>query len=486
MTFNFIFIFPQSIGLNDITFSLDETSIVNNYLSFTGPSLYKPKDKPNFGGWKILRVDGDLSLVTANEILTKDNYFVFDASSVVSSKTDYTTRIYCDPAWTLGIGFNLYWDTFEPISAGPSYQVVTARFDVDPPTGAGAIFDIKGTYSDDAINLMPGSAFWDAFFGIYPVLLKDGVEVVKLDPNNYSKDINGNDVDITSGLAGDVMIAFPKRGLRIQQTANILEVSFTNNPNNPNYSYYAHNQDVFYVGAYQGFIDDDGKLRSLSDKAPTVKKTIGEFRTAAHLNGTNYEQFAFYQLTYLQAMYTIKYNWLNGAAALGNGHDKSGGTPYKSGLLNQQGFDFGVPGDDTQGLKFAGVEHFWGNAAQFIDGIVTDADGNYLISSSNYNDTGNGYMYKYTHDPIYNFVGKNGLCGKVAGTSQAGFAPIDDTYGTSTHYFCNDVSCHPSMSAFFGAGKGFGGFFNPGPYALNLNIASTVTGNNIGARLTYA
>lgn len=486
MVFNFTFIFPQALGLNNIEVSFDETSIVNNYLLFNGPSFYKPQNKPHFLGWKIVRTEGDLSLVSAENILTKNNRFIFDASNVVSNKTNYTTTIYCDIVWGLAIGFDMQWSTFEENNNSPQYQVVTARFNVNPPDGSNAIFDIKGTYSDDATNLMPGSAFWDAYFGIYPVLLKDGVEVIKLDPNNYSKDINGNDVDITSGLAGDVMIAFPKRGLRIQQTANILEVSFTNNPNDPNYSYYAHNQDVFYVGAYQGFIDGDGKLRSLNDKAPTVKKTIGEFRTAAHLNGINYEQFAFYQLTYLQAMYTIKYNWLNGAAALGNGHDKSGGTPYNSGLLNQQGFDFGVPGDDTQGLKFAGVEHFWGNAAQFIDGIVTDADGNYLISSSNYNDTGNGYMYKYTHDPVYNFVGKNGLCGKVAGTSQAGFAPIDDTYGTATHYFCNDVSCHPSMSAFFGAGKGFGGLFNPGPYSLNFNIASTATGNNIGARLTYA
>jgi len=150
------------------------------------------------------------------------------------------------------------------------------------------------SYEDDASEMSAGASAWDEFFGHYPVLMKDGVEVVKLNPNNYAEDINGNPVDIESGSAGDVMIAFPRRGLRITKSDdNKVTVSFTNDIANTDFTYYAHTHnkdlDTFYTGAYDGYIDSDGKLRSLSNKTPTASKTISEFRAAAQLNGDGYE-----------------------------------------------------------------------------------------------------------------------------------------------------------------------------------------------------
>jgi hypothetical protein len=96
------------------------------------------------------------------------------------------------------------------------------------------------TYEDKATSMTAKSEEWDKFFGYYPVLMKNGQEVVRLNPNDYSKDLNGNSVDITSGDAGDVMIAFPRRGLKISTSGNILRVSFTDNINNRDFKYYAH------------------------------------------------------------------------------------------------------------------------------------------------------------------------------------------------------------------------------------------------------
>ena len=85
------------------------------------------------------------------------------------------------------------------------------------------------SYADDAVNMEAKSSAWDEFFGHYPVLFANGAEVVKLNPNNYAQDINGNTVDITSGSVGDVMVAFPRRGLRLNtsEDGNTLTISFT-------------------------------------------------------------------------------------------------------------------------------------------------------------------------------------------------------------------------------------------------------------------
>jgi glucan phosphoethanolaminetransferase (alkaline phosphatase superfamily) len=57
----------------------------------------------------------------------------------------------------------------------------------------------------------------------------------------------------------------------------------------------------------RSFIDDNGALRSLSGKAPTVSVNLLETRAAARENGDGYEQLAFYQLLYLQCIFLMKY-----------------------------------------------------------------------------------------------------------------------------------------------------------------------------------
>lgn len=101
---------------------------------------------------------------------------------------------------------------------------------------------------------------------------------------------------------GDVMVRFPRKGLRIKTVGEKVYVSMTNKTDDPDFSYYAHSRgdsprDAFYLGAYLGF-EESGKLRSITGKASTGNKTIGDFRTIAQANGAGYEQLAFYQWTF--------------------------------------------------------------------------------------------------------------------------------------------------------------------------------------------
>lgn len=453
MIFNFIFTFPEVNDLNDIVVSFDDNHIQNNIISFQTPSFHKPKGQGSFEGWNITKVEGDFSLKIAHTPLTKNNNISFIANNINANQTTYNTTIYCKMVWTPAIVFNLTWDQFDNSSSNNG-KIMTISFDINSTD-----LSPKGIYSDDAINMVAGSPEWDDFFGHYPVLVKNGIEVVRLDPNDYSKDIQGNSVDIESGSSGDVMIAFPRRGLRISRNGSTISISFTAEANDSTYQYYAHTHnrdlDKFYVGAYNGFFDDNGRLRSLSGKIPTNSKSLPECREAAQLNGNNYEQFAFYQLVYLQAMFMMKYKNLDGQSSIGNGKEIVFGqaSDLITGSMNNKGLDWGDTTSTVLGMKFAGIENFWGNMDSWVDGIIGTL-GTQYTTTGNFDD--NSDTYEFTHP-----IGSASLLGipkDCIGTSEGGFImteriPLELNDGN--FYFCD----------WAGTGTGYGRFGSGGGWA---------------------
>lgn len=344
------------------------------------------------------------------------------------------------------------------------------------------------TYEDRAKSMEAESEEWDKFFGHYPVLMKNGKEVVRLNPNDYSKDLDGNSVDITSGNAGDVMIAFPRKGLRISTSNNILRVSFTDALNNSNYKYYAHtynnkNLDKFYVGAYEGYLDDNGALRSISGKKPTVSVSISDTRNAARLNGDGYEQFAFYQLLYIQCMFLMKYKSLNAQTALGrgrvdlssnNGDTSNSGT---SGETNTVGMDFGDQ-TGTNAMKFAGLENLWGSLYIWIDGCQTTSSRDYQLLTSNTFGSSNSSDY-ITITTTFN-SNTSGYLTKPIGTSEGGFL-LSSGGGSSTTYFCDMQYCNSSAIANYGGN--WAATDTAGIFFISFYDSTTTRVTHAGARL---
>ena len=154
------------------------------------------------------------------------------------------------------------------VSAAPqATRVMTVRIDTTDSNP-----DTCCTYMDDATSMSAKSSDWDDFFGHYPVLLTASGSETKLNPNNFAQTESGGTADITSGSAGDVMIAFPRRDIRIYTSGNYVYVSMTDDLGATNYTHYAHKKgssDVskFYYGAYKASnLSSVG--RSLSGKAP--------------------------------------------------------------------------------------------------------------------------------------------------------------------------------------------------------------------------
>ena len=335
------------------------------------------------------------------------------------------------------------------------------------------------TYADDAVGMTPGSDEWDKFFGHYPCLFKNGAEVGKLNPNNFAQFEDGTSADITSGSAGDVMIAFPKLGYKITSNDTTLIVSMTNGSNVEGYCYLAHTRgttvkDKFYLGAYMGYTLDS-KLRSLSGKNPVTSSKISEYRTSAQANGLGYDLNAYYQLVFRQCMYILKYKNLDSQTAVGQGYTSSSNSSIKiTGGTNNKGMDYGEDTGTLQ-MKLFGIEDFWGNCSELIDGIKSDSSRNILIATDEFGES-NSYINKGNSGFSSN---TDGYMKQVQGNSEMGFITKENGASSST-YFCDNSAIYNSRYGCFGGSLTNGS--KSGVFNFRISEMFTVY---IGTRLMY-
>lgn len=365
------------------------------------------------------------------------------------------------------------------ISGTPqSYRTMTAVIDLTNSNPLSAV-----TYADDAAGMTKGSADWDDFLGYYPVLLDaSGNELGKLNPNNYAQYEDGTSAPINTLGSYDVMVAFPKRGLKISTANNKVTISMTDDPDNADFKYYAHsygahnNCDLVYVGAYKASVSDN-KLYSCSGQSPLVSQTIGTFRTYANNRGEGYEQMTFYVRTYLAVMYILRFGNLNSQSAVGRGFVDGNSAATTTGQTDARGMNWGEATGKYQS-KCLGIEDMWGNVHEWIDGIFSDSVRNILtaIYNKNMNDTGSGYQNngQGATSNIGNYMSK------PQGTTETGFV-AKEVSGSTTTYFCDYAYLYASKVAYGGGYYGYADY--AGVFLLIVYPYASYADANIGGRL---
>lgn len=343
------------------------------------------------------------------------------------------------------------------------------------------------TYSNGATGKNPapvggGASNWDNVYPynqIKPCLLKNGIVQYYLNPNDYTKKIDGTASDITSGNDGDVMIEFPVIywNMISGSVVNIAKTAV-----DPSYKALAHTvgasvRDKIYIGAYLGS-EVNGKLRSLSGKTPAANQTIGAFRTLAQANGTGYQQLGYYQVLMLQHLFMLKYKNRDSQAALGRGFVDGNTAAINTGGTNTKGMDFGESTGKLQ-MKFLGIEDFWGNIRQWVDGLFSDANWNILISNqSTFNDTGAGYT-NFGQGATANV---SGYVSAIQGSTEKGFITKTGGGSETTHY-ADSGGLYASCLPYFG-GHGSNASY-AGAFSLYVSYSASSTNAYIGGRLVF-
>lgn len=333
------------------------------------------------------------------------------------------------------------------------------------------------TYEDDAKMMEKGSPEWDEFFGSKLVLFKDGKEVRELEDSELNN-LKPED--------GDVMVRFPRKGLRIKTVGEKVYISMTNAQNDPDFKYYAHSRgdsprDAFYLGAYLGY-EERRKLRSITGKAPTGNKTIGDFRTIAQANGVGYEQLAFYQWTFLQAMYVLKHGNLDSQTTLGKGNTSGSNYDKVTGETNGKGIDFGSTDDKTK-VRFQFIEDFFGTRGQWLDGFKLNSTSDAYVSNSDFSNSPTKYnTINVSICPKDSTVYPK----KAVGTSEGGFLAKEGGGSNTTYYpDYNYMTSNTSSSPFALVGGSASSGAAAGAFYFLANYSVSDSASMTGTRLMF-
>ena len=368
------------------------------------------------------------------------------------------------------------------------YRVMTVKINLSNSNPATC-----GSYADDASSMSFGKGAkavsdWQDFFQYKPCLFKDGKVVGYLNPNNFNKFENGTTADIESGESGDVMIQFPRRGLKISKSGKMLFVSMTDHPNDPNFKYYAHqrgntNKDYFYLGAYQGCFKGS-YFRSLAfgDIKADTYTSMSDMYKWANAQGNGYGIMSLYQVIYVQAMYILQFRGnLNSQSVLGfggsqlDGHHLSPGSGGKTtaGMLH---------GDNYNDAILFGLDDFYGNYNQYINCCYTDntcaiyATTDDRLPSDKYTKIGQCEFTSYA----------GGFLTDCAGTSELGFiGTTRSSYnsGSASTYFCDFGAVNPNSTMLFGGPTG--GNQHNGVFLMQFSAYRDNSNDEASARLQY-
>lgn len=287
--------------------------------------------------------------------------------------------------------------------------------------------------SVSTMNSWQGKRILDKF---KPCLIKPGATAPEyyLNKNNYNRRAEGSKAPILTGADGDVMVEAERMWFKLVKNGDFTATLYISEVELDGYKSFIGDQDVAYRGAYEASTSADGAMRSISGVAPAVNSTRARFRSYAKARGSEYSQNDYYLLRLWQCMYLLLYGTRDSQTAIGRGCSASGNSSaIKTGTMNAKPFCWGDSGG-SNGMKFLGVENFYGNVWEFVDGLtIVNHVCKITEDPSKYDDVGTSYEITAGAVPS----GESGSYIKeMRATNDAPFLP-SVVGGSETTYFCD-------------------------------------------------
>lgn len=374
------------------------------------------------------------------------------------------------------------------------------------------------TYLEDAVGMTPAymdftndvfdyGSWENAFFMPKPCMLKfDGTVDYYLDPSDYTKKADGTTSDIDDPTYnGNAMMEWGQNGKKIwmkivpdtndDTSASIYIADAQIDSEYHDWSF--HNSqgisaDHFYTAIYQGSLDANNKLRSISGTTTSYSKTMQQHIDYAKANNPsstemwNIECYSDRLLITMLCFLITK--TLNSSLAFGYGMTSislANMQAYINGTQNTKGLFYGTMSAAAAGdaIKIFGMENFYGGFFNRINGIIINygdfkvkntygiEDGSY---QEGYNIEGTGYK---SRDNITSTL--SGWISKYKFKDDCMIPFEVGQRGSSATYYCDYCTLEvnrPKNSVAFGgtydSGNVYSGltFFHSGAYSLPGSI----------------
>jgi hypothetical protein len=357
------------------------------------------------------------------------------------------------------------------------------------------------------------------------VINDSGVVQYYLDSLDSTKTISGGTAAL-DGSVGQVMVEIPKFYVKKTKVSNLntwwvadaplpgfsVHPAFIKNGVEVSYRYCGA-YDACYLDATDGLyksglnLDDltasldlaADKLGSVSGIFPIVGATRAECRSLAANRGTGWRQLDFYLVSAIQLLYLVEYGTFNSQLTLGAGNtattyaassvtqgDNGGSEAGKSNSLGNRSTNITTGASSgsraTAFMSYRGIENWFGNEWNWVDGMNIGESGNYKVWVTNddtdfADDTSSGYTEIGTALSTNNTFVTNILDISTAFIPSAGG-------GSSTTGLCDSYFVATGQRvALFGGNASDGA--NAGGFLWNLSHGSSLSDRSVGARLAF-
>lgn len=425
------------------------------------------------GSVPISETDGDLVLeVKRKDFGTYKNEYFVDTNLSPSNGDVYYYKAF--PMSTTGFyntnsanetdgieckNYNLYGFKLDQNESDPA-SMITYLSDCDNKYYESA----KMNYVTDKFDYGDWS---DAWFikNLKPCMLKyDGTVDYELNPNDYTKKLDGTASDVANtSYGGNAMVGIPKVYWKIVDNGdNTANIYFSDKQVDTDFHCWSHidnngNEiDYCYMPIYNGS-NVNSVLRSISGKAPMASQTATTEITYAKSNNTGSDIIWYIELfndrMLINLLLLLIGKSTDTKTVFGTGNNNSyvstSNTGIKNtGTMNTKGLFWGNQ-DNVSGVKVFGIEHWYGNIWRRIGGWINDkgtqkikmtygqSDGS---TTDGYNETGSGYISIGNSTPSGT---SGGYISKMLITDN-GLIPTIAS-GSATTYYCDGLRFNNSQ-----------------------------------------
>lgn len=336
----------------------------------------------------------------------------------------------------------------------------------------------------------------NGLIGCKPVLYDTTNDTVEyINPNNYKQLEDGTDITTeVTNLNNDknVMVEFNKTWYRWStdpDNENILRFEITNcDRSEEGFSVAAFTsldgtnevKDKMYYSAYEGSSNSNSIIKSSSGQTVTVNINFTNSRTNCIKNGSEFGMEDAAARYYVIGLMCLVTKSVKLQSKLGEGKFISG--YLATGTMDDKGLFYG--GSSSVGVKCFGIENFYGNYWNWIDGICTkNSSGNIgLIDHVPYTDNGTNYNTDYTYNSTLGSWRNIASMTPVLNGS-AIMPKVTDTNTNGTKGWC-DQSCVVASAGLVCCVGGFTGSDSSigGPLCLGLYYGPSYSYGNMGVR----
>ena len=290
---------------------------------------------------------------------------------------------------------------------------------------------------------------------------------------------------------GDVMVKIPKFWFRRYREGNIEHIKIANEPADgftlhPAFNHAGVEKDYLYVGAYK----TSGNNRSVSGALPTVSQTRDTMRTNAKAKGDGWGLIDIAALSAIQMLILVEFANNNVQTVIGRGYcdNTSSGAKINTGSCDTVSGLTGRP-SGTDGLVdvvWHGIEGFWGNIWEFIDGVNMNVGKYYVCNDpSKYADdiTSNYIELSYTGstDWFSSYITNDGL---DSGNNSHVMLPSAAGSGSESTCQCDGCWSSTGLAVLKHGGSGNNGSL-AGLFAADLFNGPSIAHESFGSRLQY-